>query len=243
MIRFSLIGLLAGAAMALGYLDFHKNVVSLVREAPVTWGIPGKLVQRVRRFRLKRETVQESYEEAMFALALRLRAGESLIQAIRDAGEEGEGGMFAVLRRAYRLYESGTPVVEAMRRAAEGNQAAQYTAEIIQMALNTGADMVSLLCRAADMMRNSRMFSEEMSSRLVEAKITAAILTVMPWLVTLATFKLVPDTARAFFGSPYGRLLATIALSMWASGILLVRASVNAVARSIIPQRLQGRRA
>lgn len=162
------------------------------------------------------------WEEIAFSLASHMRAGETVSQALKGVAAEGSGVPYRLLKRACQEYESGVSVLGALNSAAAGNQEFLRLAAVFDLGLVNGGDLPALLCRAADETRRIRTRHREVKSKLVEARLTAILLTVLPWGMGFFTFRQDPRIGQTLVGDPQGRQLFLVALGLWCCGVFAV---------------------
>lgn len=171
---------------------------------------------------LMKDRDSASWEEAAFSLAFHLRAGEPLAQALRAVAEEGEGFAQSCLMKAYRRYEAGASLHAALSDTGSHIPEMSYLAGIFEVGLASGGDLPSLLCHASEALRRRRLLQKEASAKLVEARLTAYLLAVLPWVVAFATFRQDPGLWQNLAADPRARTLVLAGLVLWAAGNMLV---------------------
>jgi hypothetical protein len=176
------------------------------------------------------------WEEVSYSLAFHLRAGEPIAQALRSVATEGDAPAHAALRKAVQLYDAGSSFSAALTTQSRECPELGYLAGIFEMGAASGGDMPTLLCHAAEAMRRKRTIANEVRSRMAEAKTTAVLLSVLPWIIGFVTMAKDPQARAAVLTDPRGRSLLLLALLMWLAGnaatIVLVRSLVPRAARS-----------
>jgi hypothetical protein len=172
------------------------------------------------------------WDEIASSLAFQVRAGKTLVDAIKGVAREGSSPGHEMLDRAYRLYESGVPIFRALETVSGGRGEPAMIAGVLEIGSVSGGDMPALLWHVFEILRKRRMFQGEVNARLSETRITALILSVMPWAVGIFTFRNNPVMFHMFFDSHQGKKLLIFALALWAMGNVLVVASL----RSLVPR-------
>lgn len=162
------------------------------------------------------------WEEIAFSLACHMRAGETVAQSLKGVAAEGTGTPYKLLNRACQEYEAGVSVLGALESAAAGNQEFLRLASVFDLGLVNGGDLPALLCRAAEDTRRVRTRHREVRSKLVEARLTAVLLTFLPWGMGLFTFRQDPRVGQTLIGDPQGRRLFLLALGLWCLGVFAV---------------------
>ncbi len=225
----ALVSTLIGAAVMLATMHFVGT--DRVRSLAGAYGAnPGsgfwdRVLARLRdlpKKALTKDNDSASWEEAAFSLAFHLRAGEPLAQALRAVAEEGEGFAQSCLMKAYRRYEAGAALPAALSDTGSHIPEMSYMSGIFEVGLASGGDLPALLCHASEALRRRRLFQKEASSKLVEARLTAYLLAVLPWVIAFATFRQDPKLWRMLVDDPRAQVLALVSLILWAAGNMLV---------------------
>ena len=147
------------------------------------------------------------WEEIAFSLACHMRAGETVAQSLKGVAGEGTGTPYKLLKRTCHEYEAGVPVLAALDGVASGNPEFVRLAAVFELGLVNGGDLPALLCRAAEELRRLRKRQREVKSKLVEARLTALLLTFLPWGIGFFTFRQDPRIGQTLVKDPQGRLL------------------------------------
>jgi hypothetical protein len=223
-----------GVTAALIGLDLQK--------APV-WGLPRALGQKhedgvrgtaalltgLRKRAWCRKPRDIPWDEICSDLAFQVRAGNTLVQAIRSVSQDGTSSAHKKLAKAYKFYETGVPITKAMEMVADGDGELSMIAAILEIGSISGGDTGSLLWRAFEILRRRRVFRGEVDARLSEARITSWLLLALPWLIGLFMLQHDPNLIRTFAASQEGRLLIIAGVVLWGLGGALIRMSLRSV--------------
>ncbi len=170
------------------------------------------------------------WDEIASSLALQIRAGKTLVDAIKGVSQEGQSQGHKMLERAYRLYESGVPVFKALEMASGGDSELAMIAGVLEIGSVSGGNMAALLWHVFEVLRKRRAFQGEVSARLSETRITAVILSVMPWIIGMFTLRNNPSMFYMFLGSYQGKTLFALAVGLWAVGNILILVFMQSLA-------------
>lgn len=170
------------------------------------------------------------WDEIASSLALQIRAGKTLVDAIKGVSREGQSQGHKMLERGYRLYESGVPVFEALEMASGGDSELAMIAGVIEIGSVSGGNMAALLWHVFEVLRKRRAFQGEVSAKLSETRITAMILSVMPWIIGIFTLRNNPSMFYMFLGSYQGKTLFAVAVGLWAVGNILILVFMQSLA-------------
>jgi tight adherence protein B len=238
--------LLWGAAVVLASLDVLGTVrtwnlaPALLDRHPFTW--PRKLgrIAAPMRALFKRDD-PAAWEDVSYSLAFHMRAGETPVQALRAVSMEKSTPPYVTLRRAVQQYDAGSSFNAALAAQSRDCPEIGYLAGIFEMGMLSGGNMPSLLCHAAEAMRRRRSLRNEVRSRMVEARTTAALLSMLPWLIGFLTLGREPRARAVMLADPRGRGLLLFAVLAWLAGngavMFLLRSLAPGVPKQTVPGR------
>lgn len=173
-----------------------------------------------RLLRMRSDSAQ--WEEVAVSLAFHIRAGQTPSQAVRDVAGSGTSPVHQRLMEAYKAYEAGASLIEAIRQASGPSWELGYLAGILEIGISSGGDLPSLLCHAADWLRQRRLLNKEILSKTSEARLTALILSVLPWIITAFIWGNDRTVLIGLISDPRGKVLAASAFVVWLAGIGVV---------------------
>jgi len=169
------------------------------------------------RVRLRR--LEDRLEGVLLSLASSLRAGLSLVQAVRAAAEGG-GPLRPELAGVVRQYEAGVPLVEAFARLAQERpcRGLEHLARTLEVHQRVGGDLATLLANLAEAQRERRLLEGELRARTADSRLTALILVLLPPILALVLAVGQPQSLAALATHPLGRAGAGYALCSWMLG-------------------------
>lgn len=192
---------------------------------PHLLGLAARLCEGVRR------TPSSSlWEEVFYAIAFHIKAGEALPQAIRAVSDEGSGSPYEALRKVVRSYEAGASMLQALQSASGGSPEMHRLAAAVEIGLSTGSDLPLLLCHSALILAKRRSLRKEARAKLAESRLTAALLSGMPWLIGAVTYRYNPGLLSQALSGPRGSVIIAASLGLWLAGnvaIFLILASAT----------------
>jgi tight adherence protein B len=134
---------------------------------------------RVLRFRgAKRERVMldEQLAEAVSSIAAGMRAGYSLVQALRFAADEGSPPLAGSIAALVDRSALGMPLGESIESEAHGGRDARLVAGVLRLHSRSGGDLPFVLDRLVETLRERRSAAREVRSLTAQARISGAIL-------------------------------------------------------------------
>jgi tight adherence protein C len=168
-------GLLLGAVVLIG--------------AAVGLLAPDQLVARAGRVRQRR--IAEELPTVLEFLALALSAGEGILDALRRVARTGNGELAREFGRAVAEVNAGTPLPDALVRAADalGLPALTRTVDQLIAALERGTPLVSVLrAQAQDSREDAKRRLIEAAGRKEVAMLVPLVFLILPFTITVAIF-------------------------------------------------------
>ena len=171
------------------------------------------------------DLLEAQLADAVGAISAALRAGLSLSQALTYAGGETDAPLGDTLQRASRRESLGEPLDIALERWAEevGNDDARLVNGVLSLHRRTGGDLPRVLDRVAETLRERRETAREVRALTAQARLSGAILGLLPigfFLFLLATSR--RDIAAAF-ETPTGIAAVGLGLFMQTAAFVWIR--------------------
>lgn len=179
------------------------------------------VLQRRRRRERHRELVEDQLAEAATCLAEAMRAGFSVSQAIRFSGEESDPPLRDELLAVVERESMGVPLGEALGEwASRSNRDGRLFATVLRLHNRTGGDLPVVLDQLARTLSERRAASREIRSLTAQARLSGAILGLLPIVFFLFLSVISREDMEAAYRSPLG--IAAILLGVLLQGIAFV---------------------
>jgi tight adherence protein B len=178
-----------------------------------------------RRSARRRREIEEGLIDAVLAIAAVLRSGRSLVQSIAVAAGETEGSLGDVLAGAADRASLGAPLDEVLDDVAEriGGPDARLVTGVLRLHRRTGGALAGALDDLVRTLRARRDGARELRSLTAQARLSAAILGLLP----LGFFLFLSVVARGDVESAYrtsaGASAIGLGLSLQAAAFLWIR--------------------
>lgn len=207
----------AAAGLALGGPPGAATGLAAGLTAPV-------LLARRRRSR-RRDLVSEEMAGAVSAIGAGLRAGLSLSQALRFAAEEAEPPLRDVLAQIHRREELGVPLADALERWSEEEDTAdaRLLASVLQLHHRSGGDLPFVLDQVSKTLRERRAAAREVRSLTAQARLSGAVLGVLPIGFFLFLQITSRDDMSAAYRSRAGMTAIVLGLVLQAAAFVWIR--------------------
>ena len=188
----------------------------------------GAAVPRIwerRRARARAALLEDQLAEAVSSLAAGMRAGLSLTRAIAFAADEAEQPLAASLASVADRTDLGTPLDAALREWAHATASsdARLLAGVLDLHRRTGGELPSVLDGVASTLRERRAAAREVRALTAQARLSGAILGLLPigcFLVLSVTSR---DDIAAAFHSPAGIGAIALGFTMQGGAFLWIR--------------------
>ncbi|MCI8367061.1 MAG: type II secretion system protein [Eggerthellaceae bacterium] len=195
--------------------------IALVALAALVLGHRARTLRETRQTRLREQT-----PEALRALAICSKSGQSLSQTMATLANDLEEPLAGVFERASRRLQMGGSATEALAVFSEGETSPElsFVAVALDVRSQTGGSLTQVLESARESVRDELDLRRSLQVQTAQAQLSARIVTCMPF-VLVALFSLITeDFLGPFFQSPQGLALLFLALGMQTAGIFSVRA-------------------
>lgn len=219
-------------ALLLFWAGTVRNPLSMLPKGPKT---PPTYLRQASMVlsRIKRALVPEhqsaGWEEVFHSLAAQLKAGESVPNAVIAVSREGTSGPYENLAKVAKAYEAGVPLLQALESRAASSKEMLRLQSTLEIGQSTGSDLPALLCHSAESIAERRALRKAASAKLSESRITAVILSLLPWFIGYITWRRDPSSLYQMIMSPNGKLIMIGALALWFLGNVATILAIRSV--------------
>lgn len=169
--------------------------------------------------------MREEIPEAMRAMETCFRSGLSLPQTLAQTARECPGNLgklFSVAARRLDLGATPTEALSVMRGNTQVPELA-FVSVALDVQHQSGGSIAPVLEAARDSVASELDLLRSLRVQTAQAKLSAGIVTVMPFILVALFSFMSPDFLAPFFQSLIGMGLLALALIMQLSGVLIVR--------------------
>lgn len=173
----------------------------------------------------RREAVREAVPEALESMAACLGTGYTLLQTFDQVSKEVPGPLGETFARSAHVLEVGGSAERALEELREGSQASElaFVAVALDVQHQTGGAMRQVIEAASDTVKGELALKRSLRVQTAQAKLSARIVVIMPFLLVAAFSLASPGFLAPFFSSAFGYALLAVAIVMQVLGIVLVR--------------------
>jgi tight adherence protein B len=182
-------------------------------------------IVRRRRAGRRDRAVQEQLPEGVGVIAAGLRAGRSLPQAVELAGSELPPPLGPTFARAGDRVRLGEPVEGALAAWAHevGGPDARLAAGVFGLQRRTGGALSAALDDLAVTLRSRRSAARELRSLTAQARLSAAILGLLPIGFFLFLAVVARRDVEAAFGTPVGSAAVVLGFTLQGCAFVWIR--------------------
>ena len=152
-----------------------------------------------------------------------------MLQTFNEVSHEVPGPLGATFGRCAHVLETGGSAEEALVELRDGTYASElaFVAVALDVQHQSGGTIRQVLRAATDAVKDTLSLRRSLRVQTAQAKLSARIVVVMPFIL-VALFSLIsPDFMTPFFSSAFGYALLGVAIVMQAAGIMLVRRALS----------------
>ena len=173
----------------------------------------------------ERARLREQVPDALRCMEACLHAGLSLPQTFYEVStqiDQPARGLFARVSRDLELGYSMNEALERFRSVAELPELS-FVAMALDVQYACGGSATPILRSAEQSVASDLELRRSLRVQTAQAKLSAQIVSIMPFALVFVISALDPGFLAPFFSSAGGALLLLMAVSMLAAGVLMVR--------------------
>ena len=172
---------------------------------------------------------EKQLPEALELIARSLRAGHAFTSGMKVAVDNFGDPLGPEFARALDEINFGVPVADALRSLAFRIDCAEVKFFVVSVILQreTGGNLAEIIDNIAHIIRERFKFNDKLKVLSAEGKISAIILTVLPFIIFFVIRVLNPSYINSLFDDPIGRKIVLAALILVAIGIYVMKRMVT----------------
>lgn len=186
------------------------------------WRVASRRNERVQR-------IERQFPEALDLMGRSMRAGHAFPSAVKMVADEMPEPLGRDFRILFDEMNYGVPTNEALAHLAERVPVpdVSYFVVAVMIQRESGGNLAELLDSIAKIVRDRLRLLGEVRTLSAEGKLSAYILTALPFAVALMVNLVNPDFMSVLWTDPMGHKMVGIALFMMAAGILWMRSIIR----------------
>src|SRR6266404_2991055 len=168
-----------------------------------------------------RKKFLEVFPDALDLIRRAVKAGLPVNEALAVAGREIADPVGSQLRRVLDEVQIGVQMIDALQQTANRIRIADFRFLVVALALQqkTGGSLAETLANLSGIIRARKALRQKARSLSAEAKASASILAVLPFIVGGAMYMLNRDLMQALLNDPRGRFMVGVAFLSLVMGL------------------------
>jgi tight adherence protein B len=216
-------GLLIGLA---AWVESRSPVIALLVAVSAGAGLPQFALKWLRKRRIAKFIA--NFPNAIDIIVRGVKSGLPLGDTIRVAANESEEPVRGEFRRIVQAMTIGLTLAEAVERMAQRVPVAEtnFFSIVISVQGQAGGNLSEALGNLSRVLRERKKMKAKIAAMSMEAKASAVIIGLVPFLVVGALYVSSPNYVSALWTTEHGRLIAGIALAWMAIGVAMMKKMV-----------------
>ena len=175
------------------------------------------------------EAARDSVPAALESMAACFGSGFTLQQTFQQVAQDVDGPLSETFSRASHVLEMGGGADRALRELRRGTCATElaFVAVALDVQHQSGGAMRQVLQAATETVKGELALRRSLRVQTAQAKLSARVVAVMPFILVSAFSLASPDFLMPFFQSVQGYALLALAILMQVAGIVLVRRALS----------------
>jgi tight adherence protein B len=229
--------LIAALISAIIVIGFGSRILSLNIVLVTLFGVVASAVAPVLILFIAqsryRSRFLEVFPDALDLVGRGVKAGLPVNEALAAAGCDIADPVGTELRRALDQMQIGVQMIDALQQVADRVRAADFRFMVVALALQqkTGGGLAETLANLSTVIRARKALRLKARSLSSEAKASATVLALLPFVVGGAMYLLSPDLAASLFVDPRGRFMVGIAFLSLVTGLTTMAVIVKRALR------------
>ncbi len=191
------------------------------------FGMPRWTVSFLRKRRM--EKFLNEFANAIDIIVRGVKAGLPLGDCIRIISTEADEPVKGEFRKIVEAQSLGIPAYEAVARMPDRIPVpeANFFAIVIAIQQKAGGNLAEALANLSRVLRERRQMKGKITAMSMEAKASAVIIGILPFVVMIMTYMSSPAYIMLLFTEPLGNLILGASAVWMTIGILVMRKMVN----------------
>jgi tight adherence protein B len=229
--------IIAGSIAAIIAIGFADRILALQSVLVMLLGGVAAAGTPVLLLRLAQSRYQsrflDVFPDALDLVRRAVKAGLPVNEALAVAGREIADPVGSEFRRAFDQMQIGVQMNDALQQLSNRVRVADFRFLVVALALQgkTGGSLAETLANLSGVIRARKALRQKARGLSAEAKASAAVLAVLPFVVGGAMFVLNRDFIMTLFVDPRGRIMLGVAFLSLVTGLGTMAAIVKRALR------------
>ena len=179
--------------------------------------------------RRHQKRLYEQIPDTLSMIIRAIRAGLPVIEALRSVGNDAPPPTAQEFARLNNDLAVGISLEDALLSLGSrtGLQEYRFFSVTLTLQAQTGGNLAETLENLADVVRKRVALRARALALAAEAKMTANVLIVLPFITCIALAFMAPDYLMVLFTKPQGRVMLMFAVGLLISGIVAMRTIIR----------------
>jgi tight adherence protein B len=226
--QYLLIFVVAGLVLgALTYVKTGNPFVAALVAAMVVLALPNFVLARLRARRIKKFI--DAFPSALDIIVRGVRAGLPLGDTLRIIAAEAQEPVRSEFRKVVEAQQLGISVPDACAKLARRVPVTEtnFFAIVIEIQSKAGGNLSEAIGNLSKTVRERKKMKGKIGAMSMEAKASAAIIGVVPFVVVGALYVVSPDYINLLFNTNHGRLICAIGLGWMSIGTAMMKKMIS----------------
>jgi tight adherence protein B len=229
--------IIAGLFAAIIAMAFAGRILGLQSALVILFGGMAAVVAPVVLLRVAQSRYQnlflDVFPDALDLIGRGVKAGLPVNEALRVAGHEIADPVGSELRRAVDQVQIGVQMIDALQETADRVRVADFRFLVVALSLQskTGGSLAETLANLSKVIRARKALRLKARALSSEAKASAAVLAVLPFVIGGLMYLMNHDLGTMLFVDPRGRFMVGVAFLSLITGLTVMAMMVRRAVR------------
>jgi tight adherence protein B len=229
--------LIAGLISAILVIAFTSRLLALSSGLVIPLGLMAAAAGPVVLLRLAQASYRKKFldvfPDALDLIRRAVKAGLPVNEALAVAGREIADPVGSELRRALEQVQIGVHMNDALQETANRIRVADFRFLVVALILQqrTGGSLAETLANLSGVIRARKALRQKARALSAEAKASAAVLAILPFVVGGLMYVINRDLAMALIENPRGRFMVGVAFLSLVTGLTTMAVIVRRALR------------
>jgi tight adherence protein B len=229
--------IIAGLIGAIIVIPFTSRILALNSGLVMLLGVAATVAAPVLLLRMAqaryRSRFLDVFPDALDLVRRAVKAGLPVNEALTVAGREIGEPVGSELRRALDRVQIGVQMVDALDQTANRIRVADFRFLVVALALQqgTGGSLAETLANLSAVIRARKALRQKARALSAEAKASAAVLAVLPFVVGGLMYVMAQDLMEPLVVDPRGRFMVGVAFLSLVTGLTAMAALIKRAVR------------
>jgi tight adherence protein B len=222
--QFWIASIICGMAIGLAtYLKTGSYIIAPMAGLIGLIGLPNFIVNRLRKRRIKKFV--DIFPNAMDIIVRGIKAGLPLGDCLRVIAGDTQEPVRSEFRMIIETQQLGLPISEAVERLPlrVPIPEANFFAIVISIQAKAGGNLSEALGNLSRVLRERKKMRGKISAMAMEAKASAIIIGIVPFMVTFLLYLSAPNYISLLWTTTHGKIITAIALSWMSIGMAMMK--------------------